>query len=48
MTDLLDDERYWTGNTVLDEYPDVLVTPDDLRPAYDGDDDGYEYSDGAL
>lgn len=45
MTDLLNDDRYWTSGVVLDEPTDMA--PDDERPAYDGDDDGYEHTDGA-
>ena len=47
MTDLLTDEDYWTGGAVLDEAPNVPVLSDDDRPAYDGDDDGYDYTGGA-
>ena len=41
MTDLLNDEDFWTTGIVLDEPTDMA--PDEARPAYDGldEDDAY-------
>jgi hypothetical protein len=47
VTDLLEDPRFWDDVAVLEEPADVPVLPDSERPAFDGDDDGYEYLDGA-
>ena len=52
MTDLLDDERFWDGLAVLDavtnETPNVPVASDGERPAWEREDDGYDYADGTA
>jgi hypothetical protein len=46
MRDLLNDEDYCTGDAVLVAAADVPVVSDDERPAWDREDDGYDYTDG--